>query len=45
VLDGGGNGRLLGIVRLTNVGADGVERADPHALRVRRIERRSAERQ
>jgi hypothetical protein len=37
VLDGGKNGRLLGIVRLTNVGADGVERADPHALRVRRL--------
>jgi DNA-binding beta-propeller fold protein YncE len=36
VLDGGRNGRLLGLVRLTNVGADGVERADPHALRVRR---------
>ena len=37
VLDGGRNGRLLGIVRLTNVGTDGVERADPHALRVRRL--------
>jgi hypothetical protein len=37
VLDGGKNGRLVGIVRLTNVGPDGVERADPHALRVRRI--------
>lgn len=37
VLDGGKNGRLVGIVRLTNVGQDGVERADPHALRVRRI--------
>lgn len=37
VLDGGRNGRLLALVRLTNVGGDGVERADPHALRVRRI--------
>jgi hypothetical protein len=37
VLDGGRNGRLLGIVRLTNVGTDGVERADPHALRVRLV--------
>jgi DNA-binding beta-propeller fold protein YncE len=35
VLDGGGNGRLLGLIRLTNVGPDGVEKADPHALRVR----------
>jgi hypothetical protein len=37
VLEGGRNGRLLGIVRLTNVGTDGVERADPHALRVRLV--------
>jgi hypothetical protein len=37
VLEGGRNGRLLGLVRLTNVGGDGVERADPHALRVRRV--------
>jgi DNA-binding beta-propeller fold protein YncE len=37
VLEGGRNGRLLGLVRLTNVGSDGVERADPHAVRVRRI--------
>jgi hypothetical protein len=37
VLDGGRNGRLLGLVRLTNVGSDGVERADPHALRVRQL--------
>ena len=37
VLDGGRNGRLLALVRLTNVGSDGVERADPHALRVRRV--------
>jgi hypothetical protein len=37
VVDGGRNGRLLGLVRLTNVGTDGVERADPHALRVRRV--------
>jgi hypothetical protein len=36
VTEGGRNGFLLRIVRLTNVGADGVERADPHGLRVRR---------
>jgi hypothetical protein len=37
VTDGGRNGRLVRIVRLSNVGADGVERADPHGLRVRRL--------
>ncbi len=37
VLDGGRNARLAAIVRLTNVGKDGVERADPHAVRVRRV--------
>ncbi|MGH9200233.1 MAG: hypothetical protein ACRD2A_03245 [Vicinamibacterales bacterium] len=37
VSDGGRNGRLLGLIRLTNVGTDGVERADPHGLRVRRL--------
>jgi len=37
VTDGGRNGRLVRIVRLTNLGADGVERADPHAVRVRRV--------
>lgn len=37
VSEGGRNGRLRGIVRLTNLGADGVERADPHGLRVRRL--------
>ena len=37
VLDGGRNARLAAIVRLTNVGKDGVERADPHAVRVRRL--------
>ena len=36
VTEGGRNGFLLRIVRLTNVGPDGVERADPHGLRVRR---------
>ena len=36
VSDGGRGGKLIGIVRLSNVGADGVERADPHGLRVRR---------
>ena len=39
VLDGGRNARLTAIVRLTNVGKDGVERADPHAVRVRRAGR------
>jgi DNA-binding beta-propeller fold protein YncE len=37
VTEGGRNGRLRGIVRLTNMGSDGVERADPHGLRVRRL--------
>lgn len=37
VTGGGRSGRLRAIVRLTNVGADGVERADPHGLRVRRL--------
>ena len=37
VTEGGRNGRLVRIIRLTNVGADGVERADPHGLRVRRV--------
>jgi hypothetical protein len=37
VTDGGRTGRLRTIVRLTNVGADGVERADPHGLRVRLV--------
>jgi len=35
VTEGGRSGRLRAIVRLTNVGEDGVERADPHGLRVR----------
>ncbi len=37
VTEGGRSGRLRAIVRLTNVGEDGVERADPHGLRVRRL--------
>ncbi|MEX1993962.1 MAG: hypothetical protein WD929_04810 [Steroidobacteraceae bacterium] len=37
VSDGGRGGELAGIVRFSNVGADGVERADPHGLRVRRL--------
>jgi hypothetical protein len=37
VSEGGRTGRLVRIIRLTNVGADGVERADPHGLRVRRL--------
>jgi hypothetical protein len=34
----GSDGRLVGLIRLTNVGEDGVERADPHGLRVRRLD-------
>jgi DNA-binding beta-propeller fold protein YncE len=37
VTGGGRTGQLRTIVRLTNVGADGVERADPHGLRVRMV--------
>jgi len=37
VTNGGRSGELAGIVRFSNVGADGVERADPHGLRVRRL--------
>jgi hypothetical protein len=37
VAEGGRSGRLRAILRLTNVGPDGVERADPHGLRVRRV--------
>jgi hypothetical protein len=37
VTGGGRTGRLRSLIRLTNVGADGVERADPHGLRVRRL--------
>ena len=33
----GRSGRLLKIVPLSNIGADGIERADPHGLRVRRL--------
>jgi hypothetical protein len=36
VSDDGSDGKLVGIVRFSNVGTDGVERADPHGLRVRR---------
>lgn len=38
VIEEGSDGRLLGIIRFSNVGEDGVERADPHALRVRWLE-------
>ena len=38
VADGGKGGELVAIVRMTNAGADGVERADPHGLRVRRLD-------
>jgi hypothetical protein len=37
VTESGRSGELAGIVRFTNVGADGIERADPHGLRVRRL--------
>jgi len=37
VSDKGRGGKLVGIVRFSNVGADGIERADPHGLRVRRL--------
>jgi DNA-binding beta-propeller fold protein YncE len=35
VAESGRDGKLVGLIRLTNVGTDGVERADPHAVRVR----------
>jgi len=38
VSDRGRGGELIGVVRLTNVGADGVERADPHGLRMRMLD-------
>ena len=38
VAEDGRSGALTGIVRFTNVGPDGVERADPHGLRVRRLD-------
>ena len=38
VTEDGASGRVAAIVRLTNMGADGVERADPHGLRVRRLD-------
>ena len=31
----GRSGRIESITRISNIGADGIERADPHALRVR----------
>jgi hypothetical protein len=37
VTEDGRGGELAGIVPFTNVGTDGVERADPHGLRVRRV--------
>ena len=37
VAEDGRSGELTGIVRFANVGTDGVERADPHGLRVRRL--------
>ena len=37
VSEGGRSGRLVHIVLMSNRGEDGVERADPHGLRIRRI--------
>lgn len=37
VQDGGASGRLVNLIPLSNVGEDGIERADPHGLRVRRL--------
>jgi hypothetical protein len=34
--DGGRLGQVMGIVRVSNVGADGIDRANPHGIRVRR---------
>ena len=34
--EGGRLGEVMGIVRVSNVGSDGVDRADPHGMRVRR---------
>lgn len=34
----GRNGRLRGIARISNIDAAGVERADPHGIRVRRLD-------
>jgi hypothetical protein len=34
--EGGRRGEVMAIVRVSNIGADGIERADPHGLRVRR---------
>jgi DNA-binding beta-propeller fold protein YncE len=33
----GRSGRIESITRISNIGADGIERADPHALRVREL--------
>ena len=37
VLQGGKTGRVAGVARISNVSGDGLERADPHAIRVREI--------
>lgn len=34
--DGGRLGEVLGVARVSNIGSDGVDRADPHGIRVRR---------
>jgi hypothetical protein len=34
--EGGRRGDVIGIVRISNIDAGGVERADPHGIRVRR---------
>lgn len=35
--EGGKTGRMTGVARISNMANDGVERADPHAIRVREI--------
>lgn len=42
VRNGGRAGELVGLVRITNVDAQGIERADAHAVRVRRKQARGA---
>ena len=37
VTEGGRNGFLKGVARISNLDATGIERADPHGLRVRRL--------
>ena len=43
VREGGKTGLLTGVARISNIASDGVERADPHAIRVRVIQPPDAE--